>query len=47
LPWNCGIKSWSDDQGGTLDLLNGHGAAFVQIDEPKFRLSIRRTSCRT
>ena len=35
-------KSWSDDQAGTLDLLNGHGAAFVQIDEPKFRLSIRQ-----
>ena len=35
-------KSWSDDQGGTLDLLNGHGSAFVQIDEPKFRLSIRQ-----
>jgi len=35
-------KSWSDDQAGTLDLLNGHGAALVQIDEPKFRLSIRQ-----
>ena len=35
-------KSWSDDQGGTLDLLHSHGAAFVQIDEPKFRLSIRQ-----
>jgi uncharacterized protein YecE (DUF72 family) len=35
-------KSWSDDQARTLALLNEHGAAFVQIDEPKFRLSIRQ-----
>ncbi|HEX5109499.1 MAG TPA: DUF72 domain-containing protein [Vicinamibacterales bacterium] len=35
-------RSWSDDLGGTLSLLNGFGAAFVQIDEPKFRLSIRQ-----
>jgi uncharacterized protein YecE (DUF72 family) len=35
-------RSWSDDLGGTLALLNGFGAAFVQIDEPKFRLSIRQ-----
>ncbi|MBM3778615.1 MAG: DUF72 domain-containing protein [Acidimicrobiia bacterium] len=33
-------RSWSDDFGGTLDLLNPHRAALVQIDEPKFRLSI-------
>lgn len=33
-------RSWSDDFGGTLDLLNAHRAALVQIDEPKFRLSI-------
>ena len=33
-------RSWSDDIAGTLRLLNGLGAAWVQIDEPKFRLSI-------
>ncbi len=33
-------RSWSDALGDTLSLLNAHGAAFVQIDEPKFRLSI-------
>lgn len=35
-------KSWSDELGGTLSLLNQHGAALVQIDEPKFRLSIQQ-----
>jgi uncharacterized protein YecE (DUF72 family) len=35
-------KSWSDRFGETLALLNGAGAALVQIDEPKFRLSIRQ-----
>jgi uncharacterized protein YecE (DUF72 family) len=35
-------KSWSDGFGDTLALLNGFGAALVQIDEPKFRLSIRQ-----
>ena len=35
-------RSWSDDVGGTLALLNGLGAAWVQIDEPKFRFSIRQ-----
>jgi uncharacterized protein YecE (DUF72 family) len=35
-------KSWSDRVGDTLALLNGFGAALVQIDEPKFRLSIRQ-----
>ena len=35
-------KSWSDALGDTLSLLNGFGAAFTQIDEPKFRLSIRQ-----
>ena len=35
-------KSWSDAFGDTLSLLNGFGAAFTQIDEPKFRLSIRQ-----
>ena len=33
-------KSWSDGFGATLSLLKAHGAAFVQIDEPKFKLSI-------
>ena len=33
-------RSWSDSLGHTLSLLNAHGAAFVQIDEPKFKLSI-------
>src|SRR5689334_13401671 len=35
-------KSWSDDIGGTLSLLNAFKAAWVQIDEPKFRFSIRQ-----
>jgi uncharacterized protein YecE (DUF72 family) len=35
-------KSWSDALGATLSLLNAFGAAFAQIDEPKFRLSIRQ-----
>jgi len=35
-------RSWSDGLAQTLDLLNGHGAAWVQIDEPKFRFSIRQ-----
>jgi uncharacterized protein YecE (DUF72 family) len=35
-------KSWSDDMGGTLALLNSFGAAWAQIDEPKFRFSIRQ-----
>jgi uncharacterized protein YecE (DUF72 family) len=35
-------KSWSDAIGDTLALLNGFNAAWVQIDEPKFRLSIRQ-----
>lgn len=35
-------RSWSDDFGATLQLLNEHDAAFVQIDEPKFRTSIRQ-----
>ena len=33
-------RSWSDDVGETLSLLNELGAAWVQIDEPKFRFSI-------
>jgi uncharacterized protein YecE (DUF72 family) len=35
-------KSWSDRIGDTLTLLNEFGAAWVQIDEPKFRFSIRQ-----
>ncbi|PYR48868.1 MAG: hypothetical protein DMF95_13485 [Acidobacteria bacterium] len=35
-------RSWSDGIGDTLSLLNTFGAAWVQIDEPKFRFSIRQ-----
>jgi uncharacterized protein YecE (DUF72 family) len=35
-------NSWSDRIAETLTLLNEHGAAWVQIDEPKFRFSIRQ-----
>ena len=35
-------KSWSDRLGDTLGLLNAFGAAWVQIDEPKFTFSIRQ-----
>ena len=35
-------RSWSDRIGETLSLLNEFSAAWVQIDEPKFRLSIRQ-----
>jgi uncharacterized protein YecE (DUF72 family) len=35
-------RSWSDAVGGTLSMLNAFGAAWVQIDEPKFRFSIRQ-----
>jgi len=35
-------KSWSDTITGTLALLNAFKAAWVQIDEPKFMLSIRQ-----
>jgi uncharacterized protein YecE (DUF72 family) len=35
-------QSWSDALGETLTLLNDLGAAWVQIDEPKFRFSIRQ-----
>jgi uncharacterized protein YecE (DUF72 family) len=35
-------RSFSDDPEGTLSLLGAFGAALVQIDEPKFRLSIRQ-----
>jgi uncharacterized protein YecE (DUF72 family) len=35
-------RSWSDSMGDTVSLLNAFGAAWVQIDEPKFRFSIRQ-----
>ena len=35
-------RSWSDDFGSTLSLLNSHNAALTQIDEPKFKMSIRQ-----
>jgi uncharacterized protein YecE (DUF72 family) len=35
-------RSWSDAVSTTLGLLNEFKAAWVQIDEPKFRLSIRQ-----
>ncbi|MBI2219647.1 MAG: DUF72 domain-containing protein [Acidobacteria bacterium] len=36
-------RSWSDAIDRTLGILGESGAALVQIDEPKFRLSIRQT----
>jgi uncharacterized protein YecE (DUF72 family) len=35
-------RSWSDEPLDTLKMLDTFGAAWVQIDEPKFRLSIRQ-----
>jgi uncharacterized protein YecE (DUF72 family) len=35
-------KTWSDRIGDTLTLLNAFNAAWAQIDEPKFRFSIRQ-----
>ena len=35
-------RSWSDAIGDTVSMLNSFGAAWVQIDEPKFRFSIRQ-----
>jgi len=35
-------RSWSDQPEQTLSLLAEYGAAWTQIDEPKFRLSIRQ-----
>ena len=35
-------RSWSDREQEVLGLLRAHGAAWVQIDEPKFRFSIRQ-----
>jgi uncharacterized protein YecE (DUF72 family) len=36
-------RSWSDQQEAVLALLRAHRAAWVQIDEPKFRFSIRQS----
>lgn len=36
-------RSWSDDPAETLTILGAFGAALAQIDEPKFRLSIRQS----
>jgi uncharacterized protein YecE (DUF72 family) len=35
-------RSWSDHEAAVLELLTSHRAAWVQIDEPKFRFSIRQ-----
>lgn len=35
-------RSWSDDPAPALQLLGAFGAAWTQIDEPKFKLSIRQ-----
>jgi uncharacterized protein YecE (DUF72 family) len=35
-------RSWSDDFSSTVSLLNSHQAALTQIDEPKFKVSIRQ-----
>jgi uncharacterized protein YecE (DUF72 family) len=35
-------RSWSDHAPEIFDLLHAHGAAWTQIDEPKFRFSIRQ-----
>ena len=37
-------RSWSDAFADTLQLLNAFQAAWVQIDEPKFRFSIRQNA---
>ena len=37
-------SSWSDGFGETLQLLNSYQAAWAQIDEPKFRFSIRQNA---
>ena len=37
-------RSWSDAFSDTLNLLNGFGSAWVQIDEPKFTFSIRQNA---
>src|SRR5690349_22101355 len=35
-------RSWSDHAESVFDLLHQHSAAWTQIDEPKFRFSIRQ-----
>jgi uncharacterized protein YecE (DUF72 family) len=40
-------RSWSDDFGPTLQLLNERQAAFVQIDEPKFKHQSAKINCPT
>ena len=35
-------RTWSDRRAETLGLLGEHDAAWVQIDEPKFRFSVRQ-----
>ena len=35
-------RSWSDDQAATLEVLRAFNAGWAQIDEPKFRDSIRQ-----
>jgi uncharacterized protein YecE (DUF72 family) len=35
-------RSWSDEVTATLAVLGEHGASLAQIDEPKFRFSIRQ-----
>jgi uncharacterized protein YecE (DUF72 family) len=37
-------SSWSDQIADTLTMLNAFDAAWVQIDEPKFRFSIRQNA---
>jgi uncharacterized protein YecE (DUF72 family) len=36
-------RSWSDDRPTPEEILAAYGAAWVQIDEPKFRVSVRQT----
>lgn len=35
-------RSWSDHRADIFDMLHAYGAAWTQIDEPKFRFSIRQ-----
>jgi uncharacterized protein YecE (DUF72 family) len=37
-------RSWSDDPSTLVQLLSSHDAALAQIDEPKFRTSIRQNA---
>jgi uncharacterized protein YecE (DUF72 family) len=36
-------RSWTDDGPASEEILAAYGAAWVQIDEPKFRVSVRQT----